>query len=560
MSGHPGHTMQPVRFVRGLLSIAAATLLAIPLLVASPASAAIGTCTLNGITYVVDTNVAAGASASTYFGPGGAIAIPSSIHCAGQNYQVTSIGALAFSGKQLTAVTIPDSVATIGFGAFFRNQLTSVTIPDSVTTIGDTAFASNQLSSVTIGKSVTTIGNLAFLFNQLTSVTIPDSVTTIGGSSFERNLLTSVRIGRSVTTIGPTAFGGNPLSSVSFAGAAPTSIVAAGSPAESLESASGLIVYFRPAFADPDATPTPGLFTTPTWQGYASQVVAPTITLAPASLPDATGGIFYGQTITASGGTRPYTYAVTSGALPAGMTLSTGGVLSGTPSAYGPFTFEVTATDDNGFPGIRAYSLDVATPTLVLSPASLPAATADTPYRQTFTTTGGTGPYKYVVTDGALPPGVSLSPGGVLTGTTAADGSFTFDVTVTDSGTGTGTATKTQPYVLTVNAPANISGPRRVEFSTGQFDSFTPTITGSPTPTVRIVRGNLQPGLQFDPATGQISGKASIFWVGTTNRIVLEADNAFGPPDRYTVRIKVVYNGCLGFRATFGYQLDTCHP
>jgi hypothetical protein len=101
-----------------------------------------------------------------------AAAIPAKI----RNLPVTAIGESAFGGKQLTGVTIPDSVTTIGYAAFDGNQLTSVTIPDSVTTIEEQAFYRNQLTSVTIPDSVTTIGGDAFAENQLTSITIGKDV------------------------------------------------------------------------------------------------------------------------------------------------------------------------------------------------------------------------------------------------------------------------------------------------------------------------------------------------------------------------------------------------
>jgi hypothetical protein len=76
------------------------------------------------------------------------------------------------------------SVTSIGFGAFSGSQLTSVTIPNSVTSIGDSAFSNNQLTSVAIPNSVTSIGDLAFSNNRLTSVTIPANVS-LGSSSFD---------------------------------------------------------------------------------------------------------------------------------------------------------------------------------------------------------------------------------------------------------------------------------------------------------------------------------------------------------------------------------------
>ncbi len=85
-------------------------------------------------------------------------------------------------------------------------------------------------------------------------------------------------------------------------------------------------------------------------------ISCPTITLAPSTLPEILAGVYYSQTITASGGTAPYTYAVTAGALPSGLTLSSGGVLSGTTTAGGSFGFTVTATDSAACTGSQAYS------------------------------------------------------------------------------------------------------------------------------------------------------------------------------------------------------------
>ena len=129
---------------------------------------------------------------------------------------VTSIGNSAFQNNQLTSVSIPNSVTSIGNNAFQINQLTSVSIPNSVTSIGNYAFSNNQLTSVSIPNSVTSIGYGAFLNNQLTSVSIPNSVTSIGDRSFYQNKLTSVSIPNSVTSIGNNAFQNNQLTSVSI--------------------------------------------------------------------------------------------------------------------------------------------------------------------------------------------------------------------------------------------------------------------------------------------------------------------------------------------------------
>lgn len=140
------------------------------------------------------------------------VLIPSSIN----GVTVTTLGASAFSGNQLTSVTIPNTVTSIGALAFHTNQLTSVTIPNSTTNIAGAAFMNNQLSSVTISNSLTSISSEAFKNNQLTSITIPNSVTSIGNAAFEGNQITSVILPNSVTSIGNRVFQSNQLSSVTL--------------------------------------------------------------------------------------------------------------------------------------------------------------------------------------------------------------------------------------------------------------------------------------------------------------------------------------------------------
>ena len=95
-----------------------------------------------------------------------------------------------------------------------------------------------------------------------------------------------------------------------------------------------------------------------------SNLVTVSLALAPAALPGADVGTAYSQTITASGGTSPYTSSLSSGSLPSGLTLSSAGALSGTPAAgtVGTYTFTVTATDSatgTHNAGSRSYTLYV---------------------------------------------------------------------------------------------------------------------------------------------------------------------------------------------------------
>ncbi|MEO5325358.1 Ig-like domain-containing protein [Mesorhizobium sp. CC13] len=88
----------------------------------------------------------------------------------------------------------------------------------------------------------------------------------------------------------------------------------------------------------------------------------PTISLAPATLPNPTLGVAYSQMLTATGGTTPHTFAISDNALPNGLALSPAGNVSGTPTVTGTFNFTVKVTDALGFTAEQAYSMTVGAP------------------------------------------------------------------------------------------------------------------------------------------------------------------------------------------------------
>jgi hypothetical protein len=99
------------------------------------------------------------------------------------------------------------------------------------------------------------------------------------------------------------------------------------------------------------------------------------IAVSPGTLPGGTKNIAYptGTTLSATGGTAPYTFAVTAGTLPPGLNLAANGALTGTPTATGTFTFTVTATDAHGFTATQPYTISVsATPlrSIAVTPAN----------------------------------------------------------------------------------------------------------------------------------------------------------------------------------------------
>src|SRR4051812_20155598 len=117
-----------------------------------------------------------------------------------------------------------------------------------------------------------------------------------------------------------------------------------------------------------------------------------TLTLQPNTIPSGTNGVAYSQLITAVGGNAPYTFTVPPGTLPPGITLASGGLLSGTPTAAGSYTFVITATDVDLNTGFRPYTFSIgAANSLVVNPLSLPNGTQGVGYSQTITVTGSSG-------------------------------------------------------------------------------------------------------------------------------------------------------------------------
>src|SRR5262249_46780921 len=134
-----------------------------------------------------------------------------------------------------------------------------------------------------------------------------------------------------------------------------------------------------------------------------------------------------------AGGSAPYTWTISDGSLPGGLTFSSSGQISGTATSSGTFGFTVQVTDANSNKASKQMSLTVAG-TLSITSTALPAGGTGSPYSQTFTAAGGTPPYSWSVTAGAAPAGLTLEiPTGMLLGMPTATGNYVFTVTVTDS-------------------------------------------------------------------------------------------------------------------------------
>jgi fibronectin type 3 domain-containing protein len=221
------------------------------------------------------------------------------------------------------------------------------------------------------------------------------------------------------------------------------------------------------------------------------------------TFPQGTVGAPYSQVPATSGGTTPFTWSLISGTLPSGIGLNTStGQISGTPTAEETAVFIVRVTDTNGVSDDQELTL-VINPPPVITTTTLPDGTAGALYSSVLTATGGTTPLTWTVAGGSLPPGLSLSSTGTISGTPTTAGTYGFTVTVTDSNN----VSDGQILSILINPVPVITTTTLPDGIVGNSYSATLTATGGTSPlTWQIISGSLPAGLSLNSATGVISG------------------------------------------------------
>ncbi|HJQ68817.1 MAG TPA: putative Ig domain-containing protein, partial [Blastocatellia bacterium] len=245
-----------------------------------------------------------------------------------------------------------------------------------------------------------------------------------------------------------------------------------------------------------------------------SQVASVTTPATPVALsittqdmPDATVNVPYSRTLSASGGKPDYTWLVESGSLPAGLSLSQTGTISGTPTAAATANFVARVTDADGTRATRGLTVVVkpAVP-LTITTRELPRGSVGTSYSQNLGASGGQTPYTWTMVSGNLPEGLTLNPAGIIAGTPERAGTTSFSLKLTDS---VGASVNATLSIL-INPPITVLALNTESLPDGvlgQDYSQALRATGGNTPyRWEIVRGRLPDGLQMTEA-GVIEGK-----------------------------------------------------
>src|SRR5579872_6303371 len=171
--------------------------------------------------------------------------------------------------------------------------------------------------------------------------------------------------------------------------------------------------------------------------------------VATPALPTAQMQGSYQASLSASGGKSPYTWSVASGALPAGLALTSAtGTISGKPSQTGAFSFAVKVQDSSSpLQTARApltLNVSAASTGLQITTTSLASGQVQSAYQASLAASGGTTPYSWSITAGAFPSGLSLSgSSGVISGVPTQSGSFPITAQVTDAASHTASASLT---------------------------------------------------------------------------------------------------------------------
>ncbi len=241
---------------------------------------------------------------------------------------------------------------------------------------------------------------------------------------------------------------------------------------------------------------------------FSLTVVTDVTILTRTPLAAGTVGTPYQLQFQAVGGTAPYQWRIVEGNAPPGLTMSNSGLLSGTPTHAGGYSFQVSVTDARQRTASAVFQVTIALEVAVTTESPLPGARVGEAYSTSLAAAGGTPPYTWTLDESsALPDGLALSAAGMLVGTPQSAGTSQFTVTVFD----VQGASASKTFSLTIAPPqlAIVTTSPLPDGAVGTGYSATMQATGGVPPyTWSVVEGSLPPGLSL-AADGTLSGTPS---------------------------------------------------
>jgi hypothetical protein len=255
-------------------------------------------------------------------------------------------------------------------------------------------------------------------------------------------------------------------------------------------------------------------------------------------IPPATIGQPYSKALTVflvtstnpfQGSPTTATWSIQSGSLPTGVSLSSTGVLSGTPTAEGSYAFVLKVEGAGGATATKAQTLSVRQPLAVTSPFTTgtpaPKLEVDVPFTAAQTVTGGSGSFTWTLASGTLPTGIELKPDGSVTGTPTVPGKYTFAIKVADTEGRSGTLGATLVVAARLAIDAVTLKPARIGHAYRQKIDR----TGGVAPLEwKLVRGKLPKGVTLAKKLGLLLGTPAKTTKAGKYRLVIEAVDALG--------------------------------
>lgn len=496
----------------------------------------------------------------------------------------------------LPSITGPATLPSATVGAPYSTTVTAVlgTVPYSWTATGLPAGLSVNSSTGVISGTPTSGANIGSPYKFSATVTDANSAKATGSY----NLTVSPAVGLTISPNGslPGVTASTPYSTTLTVtgGTAPYSFSASGLPtglsignASTGPSAtiSGTTTAIGNDTVVVKVSDTSGLSGTATL----NVTVYPLPLISPASgaLPPAIVGSPYssGSALSETGGAPSFTFTATP--LPSGLTINSTGVITGTPSGNtgSPYSVVVTVTDANSAKATANYSLTVVSPLTIAAPATIPSGTAGSLYTATTVmATGGSGTLSFTAT--GLPGGLSMSPGGTLSGTPATNsaGPYTVNVIVYDSGD----ETTSHAYPLIINPPATAAAtlsasPVKLSLCVPAATTAAPTpqivtvlnSSNSPVAVTAQVASSISSYINASPATATVNGTSPATFAISVNPsglasgaytadvVITQISSTGSSPSSLTIPLSIVVGPVDSFTPTalsFSHQTGTAAP